>query len=139
MIRLSLLEPGETIKFTSDLGRILGVDDRGWIDGEYEGDKPVNIITHKWLYIYLDQLSTSSNLVNGAPSTLLAIIPTAAEGIININPNSPIYKKLEVGHVHQLNICVLDEEGKEVKNRDKEGRVVKNRPITAVLEIRENA
>ena len=42
-----------------------------------------------------------------------------------------MYKKLEVGRIHQLNLRVLDENGTIVQNRE--------RPITAVLEIRENA
>ena len=49
------------------------------------GDIPVKLLVHKWLYIYLDQLSTTSNIVDGAPSTLLAIIPASdSRGIINI-------------------------------------------------------
>ena len=87
---------------------------------------------HKWFYIYLDQLSTTSNLIDGAPSTLLAIVPAAtSDGIIDITPSNPMYKKLEVGNIHQLNLRVLDENGTIVLNR--------RRPITAVLEIRENA
>ena len=42
-----------------------------------------------------------------------------------------MFKKLEVGNIHQLNLRVLDENGTIVRNR--------KRPITAVLEIRENA
>ena len=38
---------------------------------------------------------------------------------------------MEVGHIHQLNLRVLDENGTIVQNRE--------RPITAVLEIQENA
>ena len=131
MIKLNIPESSGMIKLTGDLRRILGIDERGWIDGEYEGDKPAKFIAHKWFHIYLDQLSTTSNLVYGAPSTLLAIVPFAAGGIVDINPYYPMYKKLEVGHIHQLNLRVLDENGTIVQNRE--------RPITAVLEIRENA
>ena len=67
------------------LSQILGVDKKGWIRGTYEGDRPVEIIVHKWFYIYLDQLSTTSNLIDGAPSTLLEIAPAAtSDGIIVI-------------------------------------------------------
>ena len=122
------------IRLWGSLSQILGVDKKGWIRGTYEGDRPVEIIVHKWFYIYLDQLSTTSNLIDGAPSTLLAIVPAAtSDGIIDITPSSsnPMYKKLEVGNIHQLNLRVLDENGTMVRNR--------RRPITAVLEIRENA
>ena len=120
------------IRLTGSLSQILGVDKKGWIRGKYDGDRPVKIIIHKWFYIYLDQLSTTSNLIDGAPSTLLAIVPAAtSDGIINITPSNPMYKKLEVGNIHQLNLRVLNENGTIVLNR--------RRPITAVLEIRENA
>ena len=120
------------IRLTGSLSQILGVDKKGWIRGKYEGDQPVKIIVHKWFYIYLDQLSTTSNLIDGAPSTLLAIVPAAtSDGIIDITPSNPMFKKLEVGNIHQLNLRVLDENGTIVRNR--------KRSITAVLEIRENA
>ena len=120
------------IRLSGSLSQILEVDKKGWIRGKYEGDQPVKIIVHKWFYIYLDQLSTTSNLIDGAPSTLLAIVPAAtSDGIIDITPSNPMYKKLEVGNIHQLNLRVLDENGTIVRNR--------RRPITAVLEIRENA
>ena len=80
---------------------------------------------------YLDQLSLSSNLIDGGPSTLLAIVLAAAGGIVDINPFDPKYKKLEVGHIHQLNIRILDEVGMVVKKRES--------PITAVFKIWENA
>ena len=41
-----------------------------------------------------------------------------------------MYTKLEVGHIDQLNLRVLDENGTIVKNHDKS--------MTAVLDIREN-
>ena len=128
-IKLNIPEPSGMIKLSGDMRRILGIDERGWIDGKYEGDRPAKSSAHKWFHIYLDQLSTTSNLVDGAPSTLLAIVPAAAGGIVDINPHCPMYKKLEVGHIHQLNLRMLDENGTIVQNRE--------RPITAVL--RENA
>ena len=51
------------------------------------------IIAHKWIYIHLDQLSSSSNFVDGAPSTLLAIVPAAAGGVVDITPYYPMYKR----------------------------------------------
>ena len=62
-------------------------------EGKYEGDRPVKIIVHKWFYIYLDQLSTTSNLIDGAPSTLLAVVPAAtSDGIIDITPSNHVQK-----------------------------------------------
>ena len=119
------------IKFRSDLRRLLGIDEKGWIEGTYEGDRPARIVAHKWFHIYLDQLSTSSNLIDGAPSTLLAIVPAAAvSSTADITPSNPMYKKLEVGDIHHLNLRVLDEDGAMVQHREKY--------MPAVLEIREN-
>ena len=108
LIKLNIPESASgMIKLTGIMRRILGIDERGWISGEYEGDRPVTFIIRKWFHIYLDQLSTTSNLVDGAPSTLLAIVPAASDGgIVDIDPHYPMYKKLEVGHIHQLNLRV---------------------------------
>ena len=92
LIKLHIMEFMGMIKLSGDLRRILGVDGRGWIDAEYEGDKPVKFSAHKWFHIYLDQLSTTSNLVDGAPSTLLARVLVATGGIVDINPHYPMYK-----------------------------------------------
>ena len=119
-----------TITLDRQLSRFLGINAvTKTFTGKYVGDRPVKLIVHKWLYIYLDQLSTTSNIVDGAPSTLLAIVPASdSRGIIN--PSNPIFKKLEVGHIYQLNLRVLDENGTIVQNHDKS--------MTAVLDIREN-
>ena len=120
-----------TITIHGQLRRLLGIIETRAIRGKYVGDVLVKLIVHKWLYIYLDQLSTTSNIVDGAPSTLLAIISASPiKGIINTTPPHPTYKKLEVGHIYQLNLRVLDENGTIVKNHDKS--------MTAVLDIREN-
>ena len=120
-----------TIALDDQLCRFLGITGENTITGKYVEDTPVKLIVHKWLYIYLDQLSTTSNIVDSAPSTLLAIVPASySRGIINITPPNPIFKKLEVGHIYQLNLRVLDENGTIVQNHDKS--------MTAVLDIREN-
>ena len=119
----------------SNLYRFLGIGAetrKTWIFGRFVGNTPAKLLVHKWLYIYLDQLSTTSNIVDGAPSTLLAIVPASAtKGIINITPSNPMFKKLAAGHIHQLNLRVLDENDTVVQNHGKS--------MTAILEIRENA
>ena len=120
-----------TTALDGQLRRLLGIGEKRTIAGKYVGDVLVKQIVHKWLYIYLDQLSTTSNIVDSEPSTLLAIVPASdSRGIINITPSNPIFKKLEVGHIYQLNLRVLDENGTIVQNHDKS--------MTAVLDIREN-
>ena len=126
------IPPPIEIKFQSDLRQILGIAEKGWISGAYEGDRPVKTAIYKRLYIYLDQLSTTSNLIDGNPSTLLTIVPAAVNGeTVDITPTHPMYKKMEVGVLHQLDLRVLDVDCTIVQNREKS--------MTAVLEIRENA
>ena len=87
------------IILNSSLRQILGIDKEDWIGGKYDGDRPVKIIVHKWFYIYLDQLSTTSNSVDSTPSTLLAIIPAAtSDGIIDITPPPYVQKTRSGGY-----------------------------------------
>ena len=123
------LQPYSVIKISNSMRILLGINNERWINGKYDGEHPVRfIIAPRLFQVYLDQLSTTSNIVDGAPSTLLAIVPVTAGGIVDVNPHYPMYKKLVVGHIDQLNLRVLDENGTIVQNRG-----------TAVLEIRENA
>ena len=139
-IKLSLSEETGIVTFTSEdtrisvvlsggLHKILGFDNKK-LSVTYVGDRPAYLPTDTLFYIYLDQLSTSSNLVDGAPSSLLAIVPATADGdsVVRINPSNPMYKRLQVGNIHQLSLRVLNERGEIFDNNKK--------PMTAVLEIR---
>ena len=126
------IKDGFAVRIEDDLRQILGVGETLLQGGKkYVGNWPVRLpIPHKWFYIYLNQLSTSSNLVDGAPSSLLAIVPATADGdsVVRINPSNPMYKRLQVGNIHQLSLRVLNERGEIFDNNKK--------PMTAVLEIR---
>ena len=37
-------------------------------------DRPVNLASPRALYVYLQQLNTAGNFINGAPSTLLTVV-----------------------------------------------------------------
>ena len=102
LVELNVPQSVSRINLGGTLTRFLGITKIGknLLRGKFVGDIPVKLIVHKWLYIYLDQLSTTSNIVDGAPSTLLAIIPASpSKGIINTTPSNPTYKILEVGHI----------------------------------------
>ena len=92
-INLSIPPPIE-IKFQSDLRQILGIAEKGWISGAYVGDRPRKTVVHKRLYIYLDQLSATSNLIDGKPTTLLTIVPAAVNcETADITPTHPMYEQ----------------------------------------------
>ena len=127
------IKDGFAVRIEDDLRQILGIDENLLQGGEkYVGNRPVRLpIPNKWFYIYLNQLSTNSNLVDGAPSSLLTIVPATADGdgVVHTNPYNPMYKRLRVGDIHQLSLRVLNERGEIVDNNKK--------PFIAVLEIRD--
>jgi len=50
-------------------------DNNRWFDsGTYVSDRPVDLASPEVLYVYLEQLNTTGNFVNGAPSTLLTVV-----------------------------------------------------------------
>ena len=76
--------PGWAILLSDGLLALLGLDDGlggVWLDdGVYTGDRPVNFATRQMLWVHLVELNTSENIVNGAPSTLLACIGLGQHG-----------------------------------------------------------
>ena len=119
------------VEFDKTLANILGFDDATISQDIYVGTIPAKIYNHNLLYIYLDQLATSYNLVDGTPSTLLAVVPAsdATNGAICIEPTCPIYKKLHVGDIHQLNLRIFNERGERFDNYTK--------PFVVTLDIRD--
>ena len=131
IVTLTVKGTNGALDLFNGLNEILGFDETS-ITGTYIGDRPAYLPNPpKLLYIHLDQLSTSSNLVDGAPSTLLTVIPDSAHvhAASRIDLPCPIYKKLQVGDIHQLNLRVLSEEGVIVDNNAK--------PFIVTLEIRD--
>ena len=77
LITLEILD-GWELRFTDGLLSLLNIDDGlwgTWLDsGTYEGDRAGNFIGTKTLSVHLHQLSATANFVDGAPSTLLALL-----------------------------------------------------------------
>ena len=68
---------GWEVHFTDGLQAQLNFDndENGWLDsGTYVSYRPVDVACPDALYVYLEQLNTTGNLVNGAPSTLLTVV-----------------------------------------------------------------
>ena len=81
---------------------------RGWL---YRGDKPIGFMSHNMLYLYLDQLSTTENIVDDKPSQLLAVFRAMCELFGTATPINPYpdFKRLEAGTITELNVRVTDE------------------------------
>ena len=104
---------------------LLGLDDGlggVWLDaGVYTGDRPVNFATRQMLWVHLEEINTAENIVDGAPSTLLAGIGLGRHAFGDINTvrmECPEYKRLRDGTVGDLKVSVRDSSGKAISNQD---------------------
>ena len=94
------------------------------------GTKVLDLSNIKTLNMYLNCINNTENIVDGARSNLLTRIgiPQHSFGKINtFQISCPEYKKLINGSITELNIEILDNNNKKVKNN--------NLPITILLHI----
>lgn len=81
------------------------------------GNKHPNLAIYKELNVHLEEISTSENMFNGMPSTLLRSIPIENEkcgGGRTKTFSTLQYKKLMNGDFSELRINVLDRHGKKL-------------------------
>ena len=80
-------------------------------------DKTHRLFTHREICVHLAEVSTSENLHNGRPSTLLKSIPVENErcggGRTEIFPVLQ-YKRLASGPLSQLTLTILDMGGRKL-------------------------
>ena len=80
--------------------------------------------------VHLEEINTAENVVNGAPSTLLAGIGLGRHAFGDINTvrmECPEYKRLRDGTVGELKVSIRDASGKAISNQDL--------PIHVTLEV----
>ena len=125
---------GEKIWLTDGLLSLLGLDDGlgGQLlnGGIYTGDYPMNFLRTSNLHVYLDQISTTANFVDGAPSTLLATVGLSRHSFGDVFTSRiihPEFKKLQSGTINELKVTVRDDKGSIVDSI--------NFPISVTLEI----
>lgn len=119
------------LKIKKDLRNMLGFSTKRLFEKDilHEGNKFVDLAIYKSLYIHSDQINTSSNFLDGMPSTLLTVIPVENKEFgenITIRFEQPEYKYLVNGEITELKLEIRDEENKKIINR---------LPITCILEI----
>ena len=126
---------GWEIQLTDGLLTLLELDDGfggKWLgEGTYIGDRPVNFTPTKVLHVHLEQLNTTTNIVDGAPSQVLTTIPIQCHSFGDINAvriEHPEYKHLRNGSVGELKVMVRDKLGVVIDNHDL--------PISLILEIK---
>ena len=77
----------------------------------YTADEPHRLAVHRQVYIHLAEMSTSENLTNGQPSTLLRSIPVENEkrgAGRAISFQVLQYKRLAAGPISKLTISLRD-------------------------------
>ena len=100
--------------------------------GTYTGDRPLNLATTKSLHVHLNQLNTSKNALDGAPSTLLAAIGIGRHAYGDSHTVSiphPEFKRLCGGTVGELKVEIREDSGELLDNH--------NLPIAVTLEFQE--
>lgn len=95
------------------------------------GQHPVNFSPNRLLFIHMEQLNTTDNTLNGAPSSLLAVVAVEgwAYGEIktSVFPN-PAFKSLRQGTLSELELEIKDERGNRIDNH--------SLPVSVVLEVK---
>ena len=122
------------IHVTDGLLLLLGLDDGrhgAWLEsGTYIGDRVIDFAVIKTLQIHLEQLSTTGNYVDGAPSTLLANVGLgryAFGDTATVRFEQPMFQPLRSGYISELKITIRDNSGNFFNNR--------GQPISVVLEF----
>ena len=113
--RLQLSVKKKRLVLNSGLAKLLGFSRDTFEPGEaYMADEPHRLVIHREICVHLAEISTSENLYNGRPSTLLRSVPVEnqrcgggwTETFFILQ-----YKKLALGAHPQLPLMVLDANG----------------------------
>jgi len=122
LITLEILD-GWELRFTDGLLSLLNIDywlQGTWLDsGTYGGDRAGNFTGTKTLSMHLHQLSTTANFVDGAPSTLLALVGFdnySYSATKTIRFENPEFKRLIKDCISELKITICDYTGKIIHN-----------------------
>jgi len=130
LIKLQI-PPEWVVKFTDGLLNLMGLDDGlngQWLEtGVYNGDRPADFSGLQALHVHLDQISTTENWLNGAPSRLLCLVPIVSGRTNIITPlrfgdinavrfHHPELKRLTAGMINELKFTVRDDRGRVLDN-----------------------
>lgn len=121
----------EEVKISKRLKLLLGFDKRMFAGNEtHISNRTADMAVIKSLNIHLLQINTSQNYLDGAPSTILSVVPIENKqfgDIISERFERPEYKCLMNGTISELKLEIRDENNDKINNH--------NLPINCVLEI----
>ena len=114
---------GWELKIPHSIVALLGIADTWgdrWIgDGTYVGERSLDFAMPKGVYLHLDQMNTSANYVDGAPSTLLQVIPAGRSrfgAIEDLHFDRPLFKHLQGGTIGELKLTLRDKKNRPIEN-----------------------
>ncbi len=115
-----IVADGHEVNIAGHILRLLGFDlYPDWLcSGSYTSDNPVDFST-KALFIYLKQVNSSGNILNGNISNIIGTIPvskTTFGDFDTVTFPSPMYRKLQSGTIDQLEIEVRDADNNSIDN-----------------------
>ena len=130
---------GYQIWLTDPIRHVLGLEDSGWLEAEYDGDSAVEF-SPKRILVYLRQLSTTNNLLNNnqklVSSQILSIIPMSTKSFgesFTINFENPHFRFLQTNNaINELDFDFKVEWGNGVQHKLDNHE----QPIDLVLEIK---
>ena len=129
---IASLITSDDLDISKGLKQILGFKNkkRFTANKTHYGERTIDFAPYKQLYVHLDQINSSYNFFDGAPSNILGVVSVenkAFGDIVHINFSDPQYKQLTHGDISELSISICDENGQKINNN--------GLPINCVLEI----
>ena len=101
-----------------ELAKLLGFSQERFEPGKsHIADEPNRLAIHREICVHLAEISTSENLHNGRPSTLLKSVPVENEMCGGGRTESFLvlqYKRLASGPLSQLTLTILDMSGRKL-------------------------
>ena len=106
------IPPNKEIELSSGISSLLGLKHRRLTAGKHTGHKMIDIAKTKELRVFLDQIYTTNNFLDGEPSTLLGTIPVSNKPFGKVTYcqfEFPIFKKLINGCITELSVRITDQ------------------------------
>lgn len=120
-VTLKFPKAATSYDISPNLKTMLGIITVKTVGNTITGTKPINLGVNKSLYLYLNELNTTENLLNGKPSTLLEIISTERSSYCERETKeyiSPRYKQLTKGFFENLNLSIKNEKDELIDFND---------------------
>ena len=106
------IPPSKEIELSSGISSLLGLKHRRYTADKHTGHKMIDIAKIKELRVFLDQINTTNNFLDGKPSTLLGAIPVSNKPFGKVASwqfEFPIFKKLKNGCITELSVRITDQ------------------------------